>query len=91
MKEIRQAVYQVLTQSEEARGNDNYLIYKVFEMMGWSTDLKDIANSRKNRFETIRRYRQKIQETNPSLQPDEFILKRRNAYEAIKREEMRGL
>ena len=91
MKEIREVVYEILTQSEEARGNDNYLIYKVFQIMGWSTDLKDIANSRKNRFETIRRYRQKIQETNPQLQADEFVMKRRDAYESIKREEMRGL
>lgn len=91
MKELKQATLEVLEQYEKARNNDNFLIYKVFKKMGWSTDLKEIAKNGENVFGTISRYRRKAQETNPLLLPKRQITVKRKAREKRMREEMRGL
>ena len=63
MKELQQTVVQVLEESERARANDNYLIWKVYRKMGWSTDLKEISKDAEYKFGSITRYRRKAQET----------------------------
>ena len=90
-KKIRDVVTEILEQDEEARGNDNYLIYKVFKQMGWSTDLREIAKGTKNKFESISRARRKAQELNPMLLPAEKVVARRRELEEETRIEMRGL
>ena len=66
---IKDCVYEILKTDIKARGNDNYLILKVYEKFGWSTDLRDIAENGENHFESIRRWRAKLQQTNPFLKP----------------------
>lgn len=66
---IKDCVYEILKNDIKSRGNDNYLILKVYEKFGWSTDLRDIAENGENHFESIRRWRAKLQQTNPFLKP----------------------
>ena len=82
MKNLYKTVIQILEESEKARANDNYLIYRVYKKMKWGTDLKEIAKSGEFRFGTISRLRRKAQQSNPALLPKKQITNRR-----IKREE----
>lgn len=91
MKELQQVVIEILEQSEKARANDPYLIYRVFKKMGWSTDLKEIAKDGTNKFDTISRYRRKAQETNPLLRPKKQVAKLRKAREKRFKDMARGL
>lgn len=91
MKELKQVTIDVLEHYEKARSNDNFLIYKVYQKMGWSTDLREIAKTGENRFDAISRYRRKAQETNPLLLPKRQVTVKRKAREKRMREEMRGL
>lgn len=70
---IKDCVYEILKTDIKARGNDNYLILKVYQKFGWSTDLRDIAENGENHFESIRRWRAKLQQTNPFLKPQKQI------------------
>ena len=89
---IREVVTGILEKDERARGNDNYLIYKVFKQMGWPTSLEAIAeNTTINRFESISRARRKAQEINPMLMPKDKIVNRRQELEEEYRTEMGGI
>ena len=88
---IKEVVLDILTKDVKARGNDNYLILKVYQHFGWSTDLAVIAQGTKNQFESISRARRKAQELNPMLMPEEKIVNRRQELEEEFRTEMRGL
>ena len=90
-KELKKVTLDVLEHYETARNNDNFLIYKVFKKMGWSTDLKGIAKHGENVFGSISRYRRKAQETNPLLLPKRQVTVKRKARERRMREEMKGL
>ena len=91
MKELKETVIKILEESEKARANDNYLIYRTFKAMRWSTDLKEIAKEGENRFDAISRIRRKAQETNPSLLPRKQITRRRKAREEKFKELARGI
>lgn len=88
---IKEVVLEILTHDIKARGNDNYLILKVYEKFGWSTDLKDIAENGENHFESIRRWRAKLQQTNPFLKPSKQIQLFREVKEEQFYNDMRGI
>lgn len=85
---IKDVVLELLQSDIKCRGNDNYLIYRVYLKFGWSTDLKDIAEQGNNHFESIRRWRAKWQEINPSLRPIKQVQLFRQSKEEQFREEM---
>lgn len=91
MMKIKEAVYRILSEDERARNNDNYLIYRVYKLLGLPTDLETIAESGENKFETIRRYRAKAQEQNPLLRASEKTTKKRQARQEQFYSEMRGI
>lgn len=91
MKELKKVTIDILERYPRARANDNFLIYKVYQKMGWSTDLREIAKTGENRFDAISRYRRKAQESNPLLLPVKQVTARRKQREKKMREEMRGL
>lgn len=66
---IKEVVFDILQKDIKARGNDNYLILQVYKRFGWSTNLEDIAENGENHFESIRRWRAKLQQANPFLKP----------------------
>ena len=89
MIKTRDVVLKILQEEELARSNDNYLILRVYETLGLPTDLRDIARTSTNKFESIRRWRAKLQEINPYLRPRVQTSRRRKAMEEKYREEMR--
>lgn len=88
---IKDIVLKMLVEDEKTRGNDPYLIYKVYEYMNWPLNLKDIAKSGHNHFESIRRWRAKWQELNPALKPSIQIDLLRQDKQQRFYEEMRGI
>jgi hypothetical protein len=91
---IREKVEQILNEIPQARGDDRLLIAYVIKDLYHIQNTFDIALSKEikgNVYESVRRYRAKIQETNPTLRPAESIYKARLVREAEVREEMRGV
>ena len=84
---------QILLEKEpKTRENDNLLIaYFLKDEYGLSNTFDVALNIKGNIYESIRRARQKIQETNPMLRPSEEIYKARMEQERRVREEMRGV
>ena len=94
---VSNMVKQILWDYPETRGNDNLLILKVMEeyanYYGMCLDdvsivsfLNDFAGCEFPGFETIRRSRQKMQETYPELKPNEVVQKFRKEQEQQYRE-----
>ena len=73
-----------LAQDEECRNNDRLLIYRI---MRCTTDIRISYDEFKKipNFETVRRVRQKLQESGKFLPTKESVVKRRE----IRREEIR--
>lgn len=91
-KKIEDVVEEYLIKYPTLRGNDLMLMARVIKDVYGYTDTFDIAlNLKGNIFETIRRSRAKIQETNPMLQADEIVVNARRKKENRIREEMRGI
>ena len=91
-KRIEDVVEEYLINYPSLRGNDLMLMARVIKDVYGYTDTFDIAlNLKGNIFETIRRSRAKIQETNPMLQADEIVVNARRKKENRIREEMRGI
>lgn len=91
-KQLTKIMIEELEKSEKARGNDNYLTYRVFKRMGWGTDLKEIAKKDGvNRFVSIARIRRMLQAENPNLLPKKEVTARRQAREEKFKEMVRGL
>lgn len=91
---IKDKVEQLLTEVPQTRDNDRLLIARTLDEMFNIKNLYDVALCKEikgNIYETIRRCRAKIQETNPSLRPSEEVYRARLINEQIIREEMRGL
>lgn len=90
---IRKATEKMLIKYQLTRANDIFLCQKVLEELNLPTDLKELAKKTQgvNILESIRRSRQKIQETNPMLKPNEQVSKRRKQLEEEIRNEMRGI
>lgn len=76
----------------EARCNDMLLIAYIMKDFYDITDLFTASNYfTKNIYESVRRSRQKLQETNPMLRPDESCLELRAKREKKIREAMKGV
>lgn len=91
---IREKVEEILNEIPQARGDDRLLIAYFIKDVYKVQNTFDIALSKEikgNIYESIRRARQKVQETNPTLRPPEAIYKARLMKEAQIREEMRGV
>lgn len=86
-----QIVTEILEDYPEARGNDNELIYRYLKRTGMPTDYEYLRAYNVNVSESIRRTRQKIQERNPLLKPQEPTELRRMVLERTIRESMRGV
>ena len=89
---VSDRVQMLLEQNPKTRENDNLLIaYFLKDEYGLSNTFDIALKVRGNVYESIRRARQKIQETNPMLRPSEEIYKARMEQERRVREEMRGV
>ena len=92
LKNISKIVKEILQADKRAREDDAYLIFLVVqkvnpEMAG--SMFRDVMFNAKNKginFESIRRCRQKIQEKNPELRPEEEIIKVRQEAEEVYRD-----
>ena len=84
---------QILLEKEpKTRENDNLLIaYFLKDEYGLSNTFDIALNIKGNIYESIRRARQKIQETNPMLRPSDEVYQARMREEQRVREEMRGV
>lgn len=91
---VFEKVNELLLENPRLRENDNMLIaYYIKEVYGLQNTF-DIALSDKingNIYETIRRARQKIQETNPVLRASEPVQTYRNKKQQDVKERMRGV
>ena len=90
----REKVEQLLTEIPQTRGDDRLLIAYFLKDVYKVQNTFDIAlnkNIKGNVYESIRRARQKVQETNPLLRPADDIYKARLIRESEVREEMRGI
>lgn len=89
---VRAKVEQILTDIPQARENDNLLIAYFIKDEFKLQNTFDIALQFKtNVYESIRRARQKVQETNPLLRPSKDVYEARLKKEAEIREVMRGV
>lgn len=89
---VRAKVEQILTEIPQARENDNLLIAYFMKDEYKLQNTFDIAIQFKtNVYESIRRARQKVQETNPLLRPSKDVYEARLKKEAEIREVMRGV
>lgn len=89
---IQDIVEKTLMEVPQTRSNDLMLIAKVIKQLYGYTDTFDIAlNLNGNVYESIRRSRAKIQETNPTLRPNDYVQRLRKEKEERIREEMKGL
>lgn len=74
------SVKKILTEVEQTRGDDKLLIWNVYDSMGYLDEEKKLAYRRFKDCptpETITRARRKVQELNPELQPNKWILNKR--------------
>lgn len=89
---VRAKVEQILSEIPQARENDNLLIAYFMKDEFKLQNTFDIALQFKtNVYESIRRARQKVQETNPLLRPSKEVYEARLKKEAEIREVMRGV
>jgi hypothetical protein len=89
---VRTKVEQILREVPQTRDNDNLLIAYFIKDVWKLQNTFDIALQFKtNVYESIRRARQKVQETNPTLRPSPEVYEARLKKEADVREEMRGV
>lgn len=89
---VRAKVEQILKEIPQARENDNLLIAYFMKDEYKLQNTFDIALQFKtNVYESIRRARQKVQETNPTLRPSREVYEARLKKEADVREVMRGV
>lgn len=86
-----QIVTEILEDYPAARSNDNELIYQYLKRMGMPTDYEYLRCYPTNVAESIRRTRQKVQERNPMLKPNEKVQLKRLNLERTVRETMRGV
>lgn len=89
---IRDKVIHILETIPQTRENDNLLIaYIIKDEFGLQNTFDIALKFNTNVYESIRRARQKIQETNPQLRPADAVYRARLNKEKEVREEMRGL
>ena len=92
MNEIKNIVIETLTDDEGSRNNDLRLQYLVLKKLGYPTDLKALSEiTGRNILESIRRQRQKAQETNPLLRADKKVESKRDRQRSYYEDIARGL
>ena len=89
-KHLERKVVKILEEHEDARGNDNKLYYYFFKEEYGTSDLKKISKMSINKFASVSRYRQKIQNEMPWLRADEITQKYRKKREEKFKEELRN-
>ena len=91
-RELKSIIIDTLTKDKGARNNDLRLYSLVLKKVGYPTDLKELSKmTGSNILETIRRTRQKAQETNPLLQAEGKVKRKRNAHKKVYEEIAREL
>lgn len=89
---VMDRVQMLLERDPKTRENDNLLIaYFLKDEYGIQNTFDVAMQIKGNVYESIRRARQKIQETNPMLRPSDEVYRARMEQEARVREEMRGV
>lgn len=89
---VRDKVEQLLITIPQTRENDGMLIaHAIRELYGYTNTFDIALYVKGNVYESIRRARQKIQETNPALRPSKEVYEARLKKEADVREAMRGV
>lgn len=89
---VADRVMMLLEKEPRTRENDNLLIaYFLKDEYGLQNTFDVALQIKGNVYESIRRARQKIQETNPTLRPSEEVYNARMEQERRIREEMRGV
>lgn len=82
--EMKQLVEEILAKYPSTRSNDIELYVRALDRLGYPTDLRKLR-IRSNIFMTLTRNRQKIQESNPMLGPDDYMkAKRRMSARRVK-------
>ena len=89
--ERKRIIEDILRDFPETRSNDNELIFRYLKTVGMPTDYNYLRHYDVNIAESIRRTRQKIQETNPLLRAKADTENRRLVLERTIRESMRGV
>lgn len=89
--EQKAVIRKLLKRYPKTRGNDNELIYRYLKEMNEPTDYEYLRHFDTNIAESIRRARQKIQETDPLLKANPSTQRNRKSLEKKIREEMRGV
>jgi len=89
---MRDKIADLLERIPQTRENDNLLIAYFLKDEYHIQNTFDVAlQFNTNVYESVRRARQKIQETNPQLRPAEQVYRARLRREAEIRDEMRGV
>ena len=89
---LQEKVKQLLIDNPKLRDNDNLLIaYYLRDVYGLQNTFDIALMTKINIYESIRRTRQKVQETNPLLRSSKEVERARREKEARVREEVRGV
>lgn len=89
---VKDRVTLLLEKKPKTRGDDSLLIAYFIKQEYGLTDTFEIAKKvNGNLYESIRRARQKVQETNPLLMPEEKIVKGRLKKERKVRRSVKGV
>lgn len=91
LKEIKEIVLDLLVNNPKTRDNDIELIYQVVKRYGLSTDLKDLKKLPNNMFESVRRCRCKLQNSNPNLAGSERVKAKRQERQELFRKLAKGV
>lgn len=76
---IKDAIIQILKDNEQTRNNDTLLCSEVYKLLGYPTDLDELAKIKnKPSLASIVRWRRKIQEYNPNLSAELEVIKFRD-------------
>lgn len=86
----RDKVRAIMVAMPMTRGDDIELIIQYFSRY-YDIDLSAIRGMKSNEFASVCRYRQKVQQLDPTLRGTKFVSKSRETREKKWREEMRGL
>lgn len=80
---IKNTVLMCLETSEMCRGSDFYLAMNVYRCLGLPTDIGELSKiSEAPSFETITRWRRRLQACYPDLRPDEWLMAHREEKKA---------
>ena len=89
---VKDRVMMLLETKPKTRGDDNLLIVYFIKQEYGLRDTFEIAKKvNTNLYESVRRARQKVQETNPLLKPDDKISKARANKEKKVRRSVKGV